>query len=86
MFHFGVYETSASADQLQEDKLNLVKPTLFSAASIGKLFAHTQPADLNIADEPVKFCFGAGRIQTSYAPKFPVLSLVQKIAEKKVVA
>ena len=71
MFHFGVYETSASADQLQEDKLNLVKPTLFSAASIGKLFAHTQPADLNIADEPAKFHFDTGKNLTNFSPLFP---------------
>ena len=85
MFHFGVYETSASADQLQEDKLHPVKPTLSSAASIGKRFVHTQPADLNIADEPAKFHFDADKIRISCVPLYPGFEQVHKIAEKEVV-
>ena len=71
MFHFGVYETYASAYQLQEDKLHPVMPTLSSAASIGKRFAHTQPADLDIADESAKFHFDAGKNLTNFSPLFP---------------
>ena len=63
-----------------------MKLALFAAASVDGQCVHIQIADLNIADELVKFRFGAGRIQTSCAPKFPVLSLVQKIAEEEVVA
>ena len=86
MFHFGVYETSASADQLQEDKLHPVKPTLSSAASIGKRFAHTQPADLNIADEPAKFHFDADKIRISRVPLFRGVWSEQEIAENKFAA
>ena len=71
MSHFGVYETSASAYQLQEDKLHLVMPTLSSAASIGKRFAHTQPADLDIADESAKFHLDAGKNLTNFSHLFP---------------
>ena len=85
MFHFGVYETSASAYQLQEDKLHPVKPTLSSAASIGKRFAHTQPADLNNADEPAKFHFDADKILISRVPLFRGVWSEQEIAEKEVV-
>ena len=85
MFHFGVYETSASADQLQEDRLHPVKPTLSSAASIGKRFVHTQPADLNIADEPAKFHFDAGKNLTDLSPLFRGVWSEQEIAEKEVV-
>ncbi len=63
-----------------------MKPALFAVASVDGQCVHIQIADLIIADELVKSRFGVGRIQTSYAPKFAVLSLAHKIAEKRVVA
>ena len=62
-----------------------MKQALSSAASIGIRSAHIQLADLNNADEPVKFHFDADKIQISYVPLYPGFEQVRKIVEKEVV-
>ena len=62
-----------------------MKQVLSAAASIDKRFVHTQPVDLNIADEPAKFHFDADKIRISCVPLYPGFEQVHKIAEKEVV-